>query len=402
MYYLKVFMVIRNILIFCSALLFVAVAAADDSTKSSKVRERMQAFTDQNIISGSVTVVATKDKILQLESVGYADLKTRERMRPDHMFWIASMTKPMTGVCVLMLQDEEKLSIDDPVQKYLPEFKGQWMIKNRSKTNLTLEPVPRPITIHDLLTHTSGLANVARPRGDSTLAELVMAASKTPLNFVPGSRWQYSNTGINTLGRIVEVVSGIAFSDFLKERLLIPCGMKDTTFWPNISQSSRVAKSYRPNKEGSLEEVKVFIVDGKLSDRRRTPFASGGLYSTAEDVTKFYQMMLNGGVVQGKRLLKKKTVMQMTKTQTGNIETGFVAGMSWGLGFQVVKESKGSTGMFSSGTYGHGGAYATQSWADPKTGLIYVLMIQRAGFSNGDNSLVRKGFQKAAVDEFVH
>ena len=402
MYYLKGFMVIRNILIFCSALLFVAVAAADDSTKSSKVRERMQAFADQNIISGSVTVVATKDKILQLESVGYADLKTRDRMRPDHMFWIASMTKPMTGVCVLMLQDEEKLSIDDPVQKYLPEFKDQWMIKNRSKTTLTLEPVPRPITIHDLLTHTSGLANVARPRGDSTLAELVMAASKTPLNFVPGSRWQYSNTGINTLGRIVEVVSGMAFSDFLKERLLIPCGMKDTTFWPNISQSNRVAKSYRPNKEGSLEEVKVFIVDGKLSDRRRTPFASGGLYSTAEDVTKFYQMMLNGGVVQGKRLLKKKTVRQMTQTQTGNIETGFVDGMSWGLGFQVVKESKGTTGMFSSGTYGHGGAYATQSWADPKSGLIYVLMIQRAGFPNGDNSLVRKGFQKAAVDEFVH
>ena len=391
----------RKLLIFCTVFLCAAVGITDDLSKSSLVRERMQSFADEHIISGSVTIVATKDKILQLESVGYADLNTREKMRPDHMFWIASMTKPMTGVCVLMLQDEGKLSINDPVEKYLPEFKDQWMVKSRSKANLTLEPAPRPITIHDLLTHTSGLANVARPRVDSTLAELVMASSKTPLNFAPGSQWQYSNTGINTLGRIVEVVAEMPFSNFLEERVLVPCGMKDTTFWPDISQSSRVAKSYRPNKEGALEETKVYIVDGKLSDRSRTPFASGGLYSTAEDVTAFYQMMLNGGVSGGKRLLKKKTVMQMTQTQTGNIETGFVAGMSWGLGFQVVKKSKGATGMFSSGTYGHGGAYATQSWADPKTGLIYVLMIQRAGFPNGDNSLVRKGFQKAAVDEFV-
>ena len=304
----------RNVfLIFCTAFLFVSVATADDISKSSLVREKMQSFTDENIISGSVTIVATKDKLLQLESVGYADLNKKERMRPDHLFWIASMTKPMTGVCVMILQDEGKLSVSDSVEKYLPEFKGQWMVKSRSKKNLNLEPASRPITILDLLTHTSGLANVSRPRGDSTLAELTMAASKTPLNFVPGSRWQYSNTGINTLGRIVEVVSGMAFSNFLKDRLLIPCGMKDTTFWPDISQSSRVAKSYRPNKEGVLEETKVFIVDGKLSDRKRTPFASGGLYSTAADVTAFYQMMLNGGVSQGKRLLKKKTVKQMLK-----------------------------------------------------------------------------------------
>ena len=394
-------MIIRNILIFCSAFPFIAVGTADDLSKSSLVRERMQAFTDQNIISGSVTIVATKDKLLQIESVGYADLNKKEKMRSDHIFWIASMTKPMTGVCVMMLQDVGKLSVNDNVEKYLPEFKGQWMVKSRSKEKLILEPAPRPITIHDLLTHTSGLTNISRPRGDCTLAELAMAASKTPLNFEPGSRWQYSNTGINTLGRIVEVVSGMAFSDFLKEHLLIPCGMKDTTFWPDINKSKRVAKSYRPNKEGDLEETKVYIVKGELSDRRRTPFASGGLYSTAADVTAFYQMMLNGGVSQGKRLLKKKTVSQMTQTQTGNIETGFVDGMSWGLGFQVVKKPKGVTGVFSSGAYGHGGAYATQSWADPNTGLIYVLMIQRAGFPNGDNSLVRKGFQKAAVDEFV-
>ncbi len=394
-------MLMRKLLIVGAVFLAAMNGIAKESPKPSAVRERMQAFTDEHIISGSVTIVATKDKVLQLETVGYADLSRRERMRSDHMFWIASMTKPMAGVCVLMLQDEGKLSVDDSVEKYLPEFKGQWMVKSRSKGKLTLEHPPRPITIHDLLTHTSGLANVSSPRGDSTLAELTMAASKTPLNFLPGSRWQYSNTGIDTLGRIVEVVSGRSFADFLEERVLLPCGMKDTTFWPGEDQAKRVAKSYRPNKEGNLEQARVSIVNGGLSDRRRTPYASGGLFSTAGDVTAFYQMMLNGGVAGGKRLLKKKTVEQMTQTQTGNIETGFVSGMSWGLGFQVVKQPKGVTEMLSPGTYGHGGAHATQSWADPKTGLIYVMMIQRAGFPNGDNSPVRKGFQQAAVDEFV-
>ena len=133
-------MIIRNILIFCSAFLFIAVGTADDLSKSSIVRERMQAFTDQNIISGSVTIVATKDKLLQIESVGYADLNKKEKMRSDHIFWIASMTKPMTGVCVMMLQDEGKLSVNDNVEKYLPEFKGQWMVKSRSKEKLILEP----------------------------------------------------------------------------------------------------------------------------------------------------------------------------------------------------------------------------------------------------------------------
>ena len=391
----------KKILILVTIFSTAISSVANESSKVSAVRERMQAFTDQHVISGSVTIVATKDKVLQLETVGYADLSKKEQMRSDHLFWIASMTKPMAGVCVLMLQDEGKLSVDDLVENYLPEFKGQWMVKSRTKEKLTLERPPRPITIHDLLTHTSGLANVSSPRGDSTLAELTMASAKTPLNFLPGSRWQYSNAGINTLGRIVEVVSGVSFPDFLEARVLVPCGMKDTTFWPSEDQAKRLAKSYRPNKEGNLEESSVSIVNGGLSDRRRTPYASGGLFSTAGDVTAFYQMMLNGGVSGGKQLLKKKTVEQMTQIQTGNIETGFVSGMSWGLGFQVVKEPRGVTGMLSRGTYGHGGAHATQSWADPKTGLIYVMMIQRAGFPNGDNSPVRKGFQQSAANEFV-
>jgi len=221
------------------------------------------------------------------------------------------------------------------------------------------------------------------------------------VNFPPGSCWQYSNAGINTLGRIIEVMSGRSFADFLQERVLDPCGMRDTTFWPGTEQVRRVASSYRRNREGGLEETDVSFLKGKLSDRNRTPFPAGGLFSTAGDVALFYQMMLNGGVANGRQLLEKSTVHLMTHTQTGDIKTGFVEGMSWGLGFQVVKEPKGITGMLSPGTFGHGGAYGTQSWADPVTENIYVLMIQRAGLPNADNSPMRKAFQQAAADQFA-
>ena len=366
----------------------------------SPIRNRMQAFVDEHVIAGSVTVVANKNNILSLQTTGYANLATKEPMRSDHLFWIASMTKPMASVCVLQLQDEGKLSIEDPVEKHLPEFKGQWMVEKREKGKLILKRPARAITIRDLLTHTAGLVNTDTPRAESTLGELVMSYSKTPLNFEPGSKWSYSNAGINTLGRIVEVVSGVPFAKFLRKRILDPCGMKDTTFWPTPAQAKRVAKSYRPDKSGELQQVEVSFLAGGISNRKRTPYPAGGLYSTAGDVTRFYQMMLNGGVANGKRILKKETSALMTRTQTGDIKTGFVDGMSWGLGFQVVKEPRGVTEMLSAGTYGHGGAYATQSWGDPKRGLIQVMMIQRAGFRNGDNSPVRKGFQEAVMAKF--
>ncbi len=162
--------------------------------------------------------------------------------------------------------------------------------------------------------------------------------------------------------------------------------MNDTNFWPTKEQSKRVAKSYRSDKNGELQQVEV-------------RFLAGGLYSTAADVARFYQMMLSGGIFNGKRVLKKETAALMTRTQTGDIKTGFVEGMSWGLGFQVVKKPVGITETLSAGTYGHGGAYATQSWTDPKRGIIVVMMIQRAGFPNGDNSPVRKGFQEAVKQQ---
>jgi 2-haloalkanoic acid dehalogenase type II len=157
-------------------------------------------------------------------------------------------------------------------------------------------------------------------------------------------------------------------------------------------------KSYKPGKDGKgLEETDIYFIKGGISDRRRTPFPAGGLFSTARDVARFYQMALSGGTFDGKKIISKESLALMTRTQTGDIKTGFTDGMSWGFGFQVVKEPQGVTAMFAPGAFGHGGAYATQSWADPKRDLIFVLMIQRAGFPNGDSSPVRRAFQEAAV-----
>jgi len=264
---------------------------------------------------------------------------------------------------------------------------------------MVLVKPPRPITIHDLLTHTSGLGDVPAPRPHCTLAEFVMAYSQQPLRFPPGSKWEYSNAGINTVGRIVQVVSGIPYADFVEKRIFKPLGMKNTTFWLTKSQVERVAKSYEPDKTtGGLKETVVYFIQGDLTDRKRTPFPAGGLYSTAEDVCKFYQMALNKGVYNGKRLLSEAAINQMTTTQTGEIKTGFTEGMSYGLGFAVVKEPQGVTGMLSKGTFGHGGAYGTQSWADPQKGVIYILMIQRAKLPNADASDIRRVFQQTAAN----
>jgi CubicO group peptidase (beta-lactamase class C family) len=363
----------------------------------AEVPRRMQAFVDDGTLSGAVTLVAQHGHIIRLDAVGLADRANNKPMRPDSLFWIASMTKPITAVAVLMLQDEAKLSVEDPVEKYLPEFKNQWLLQEKSADSLTAKRSPRSVTLRDLLTHTAGLGEVPAPRYDSTLAELVMAYAQQPLHFVPGSKWEYSNPGINTLGRIVEVVSGQKFEAFLQRRILNPLGMKDTTFWPSASQVKRLAKAYKPNPNGGLEETDIYFIKGELSDRRRTPYPAGGLFSTAQDMAQFYQMTLDGGEYHGQRVLSRAAVQQMTRTQTGDIKTGFVDGMSWGFGFQVVKEPQEVTGMLSPGTFGHGGAYATQSWADPKKDLILVLMIQRAGFPNGDNSPVRRVFQETAV-----
>ena len=369
------------------------------------IRKSMTHFIDEAVISGSVTAVASDKKLLSLESCGYSNIASKKTMQDNNLFWIASMTKPMTAVCVMQLHEKGKLAITDPVEKYLPEFKNQWLIKSRNKGELTLKKPSRPITIKDLLTHTSGLQNLRPTRNDHTLSELTMAYSKTPLNFEPGSYWSYSNSGINTLGRIIEVVSGLSYAEYMQKKIFNPCGMSDSTFWPSEDQASRVASIYSIDEKKKLEELKEFpsfikFLNGGLSNKSRTAYPAGGLFSTAEDVVAFYQMTLNGGSYKGNQILQKETLDMMTINQTGDLKAGFVEGSCWGLGFSIVQKPIGVTSTLTPGTFGHGGVYGTQSWADPKTKRIMVLMIQREGLKNSDGSEMRAAFQRAATQTY--
>ena len=237
-----------------------------------------------------------------------------------------------------------------------------------------------------------------QPRVESSLAELVMGYAREPLQFEPGSKWSYSTAGLNVLGRVVEVVGGQPFAAFLEARIFRPLGMKSTTFWPTARQARRLAVSYAPGPGGKeLAPIDIFLVKGGLTNRARPPIPGGGLFSTAGDMAKFYQFVLNDGVVGGQRLLSKAAVAQMTSPQTGDLKCGFVDGMAFGLGWGVVQQPQGVTAMLAPGTFGHGGAYGTQGWVDAQHDLILVLMIQRAKMGNSDASDVRRVFQETAL-----
>jgi CubicO group peptidase (beta-lactamase class C family) len=375
-------------------------AAGFDPQKLAAIRQRMQKFVDDGTIAGAVTLVARRGQVASLDAVGQADIANHKPMKPDSMFWIASMTKPITATAIMMLRDEGKLAVEDPVEKFLPEFKGQWLTANKSNHSLSLKRPARPVTLKDLLNHTSGVGNAPNTGRDLSLSELVLLYSQQPLKYEPGSKWEYNNAAIDTLGRVVEVVSGDTFENFLQKRIFKPLGMKDTTFYPSGGQLKRVAKSYEPGTNG-LQEVPISFIKGPLEARTRPAFPSGGLFSTASDMFKFYQMVLNGGACEGKRIVSSESIAMMTKTQTGDLKTGFTEGMSWGLGWAVVREPKGVTAMLSKGTYGHGGAYGTQGWVDPEKQMVFVLMIQRAKLPNADASPVRQAFQEAAVAAVV-
>lgn len=352
------------------------------------VQEAMRQAIADHEIAGAVTLAATPDRIIHLDAQGKADIASNTPMRTDTIVWIASMTKPITATAVLMLQDEGKLHVDDLVARYVPEFAE---LKGPSGE-------PAQVTIRHLLTHTSGLGEItpAQARAVRDLAGLIPLYVARPVAFEPGTKWVYCQSGINTAARVVEIASGQSFTDFLDQRLLGPLGMKDTTFYLSEAQRPRLATSYRKAQDGSLEPTENIILMGKApTSRDRFPAANGGLFSTAGDYARFIQMVLRGGEAGGKRYLKPESVKLMTSLQSGDLKTGFTEGCGWGLGWCVVREPQGVTAMLSPGTFGHGGAYGTQAWADPVKGIAYVLMVQRANFPNADASEVRRAFQHA-------
>jgi CubicO group peptidase (beta-lactamase class C family) len=357
----------------------------------------MQDLVAKQEIPGAVTAVVTKDRVLHLEASGSADLATKRPMTTDTLFWIASMTKPVTGVAILMLQDDGKLKVSDPVAKYLPGFAD---LKTPSGK-------PANLTITQILTHTSGLGEASGPAAQQaqTLADLEKIWLATPMQYEPGAQWKYTQSGINAASRIVEVISGKTFDVFVQERIFDPLGMKDTTFYPTDAQRARLVTAYAKNKDnGALEAVPP---RPDFGPRNRPPQGNGGLYSTGPDYARFARMLLSGGTLDGRRYLSAGAMKYLTTSQTGDLPTGFFqaadrgshgANYVWGLGTCILKTPHdGVASMLSPGTYGHGGAWGTQAWIDPVKGVAYILMIQRSGLPNSDGSDIRLAFQQAAA-----
>ncbi|HEV3438944.1 MAG TPA: serine hydrolase domain-containing protein [Gemmata sp.] len=391
--------------LFCFAGLIVVIGLPLRAAEPS-VSEGLKPFVEKGTLAGAVVLVASPEKVLATETVGYADREAKTPMRSDNLFWIASMSKPITSAALMMLVDEKKVELDAPVEKYLPEFSTQMLVVEKDKEHVLLHRPKRLPTVRDLLRHTSGMpfqSALENPTLDRfSLRDGVCSYAMTPLQHEPGTEYAYSNAGINTAGRIIEVVSKMPYEEFLEKRLIAPLGMKDTTFWPNEEQVKRLAKSYRPNKENNgLTEMPIGQLQYPLTDRKRQPMPAGGLFATAADVAAFCQMVLSGGTTaDGKRILSEASVREMTSIQTGDISNKKKGEKDYGLGLSTTRESKGENGPVVAGPCGHGGAYATNMWIDPDRKLITVFMVQHAGFPNNEGGKIRPTFEQAAVAAF--
>lgn len=376
-------------------LLFQSHPAVRAAGPGGPIAAKLQPFVANHTLAGAVTLVASQDKVLSLETVGDADIATRKPMRPDTIFWIASMSKPMTASALMMLVDEGKVNLDDPVEKYLPEFRGQWLAGEQDREHMLLRHPAHPIKVREILSHTSGLPFSTRleRRGDAlkidvlSLREAAFSYALTPLNAEPGTKFDYSNAGLNTAGRIIEGVSGMPYAEFMARRLFRPLGMKDTTFWPTATQVRRLAKSYKPDASGhGLVEIPIDQLSYPLTDRHRGVSPAGGLFSTATDVSIFCRMILNGGVYAGKRYLSETAVKEMTSKQTGALPQNY--GFGW------------STSPTPGGSFGHGGAYSTNMEVDPARQLVLVFMVQHAGYPGTEGGKILPAFTEAAIAAF--
>jgi CubicO group peptidase (beta-lactamase class C family) len=370
--------------------LLLPFALAQTAANLDSIPARMHEVIVANEVPGAVTVVATHDSVLRMDAQGWADPQHKSFMRVDSIFWIASMSKPITATAVLMLMEEGKLSLDDPISKYIPGLGG---LK-------TTDGKTQRITLRHLLTHTSGMGDATDEESKNalTLSDLVPAFASKPLAFEPGSQWRYCQSGILTLGRIVEIVSGVPFEVFVQKRIFDPLGMKDTTFYLTEAQMPRwVIPAKREGEQ--LVPAEIGLLYGHPPTwRDHYPASNGGLFSTAPDYTRFAQMLLSNGLLDGRRYLTAESVRMMSTVQTGDLVTGFTPGNSWGLGVGIVRKPQGVTEMLSPGTFGHGGAYGTQVWIDRKRDIVLIMMIQRSNFKNADDTPARLAFQKAALE----
>jgi CubicO group peptidase (beta-lactamase class C family) len=333
------------------------------------IRAAMEEQIAAHRAAGVVTLVLRDGKVVHHEAVGMADRERRRRMEKDSVFWIASMTKSISATAVMILVDEGKLSLDEPASKWLPELK---------KVRLASGPPQREITLRHLLSHTAGLQFPARKPSDGahSLKSYTLELLKPPLSFEPGSAYEY-NFGITVAGRIVEIVSGRRFEEFVRERILQPLGMKDTAFHPDERLRRRLVQTYKTGDDGALELAYNPFITPSAAVRRMTE-PSGGLFSTAADLARFYQMILNGGELDGQRIVSRAAIAEMTRAQSAGGQE-----LNYGLGWQTGNARRRAVPGFSAGAFGHGGAFGTHGLVDPEHKLVVIFLVQNVLVKDG-------------------
>jgi len=377
-----------------------------------RVTELMQRHIDVRTFSGAVTLVARRGRVAHFETQGLMDLDSKKPMQKDALFRIMSMTKPVVGVAVLMMLEEGKLRLTDPVSKFIPELQNLQVAL--PATNPVTPPAPngaptaplpyllasaaREITVRDLLTHTSGLmsggmsnaqARDAGIRAGETLAQVLPRLAKAPLDFQPGTRWAYSaQYGFDALARVVEVASGVPFDRFAKQRIFDPLGMKDTFFYP-ADDTPRTATLYQRADGGLRKQPNPAFMNGAYFS------GGGGLFSTAEDYLQFAQMLLNGGQLNGHRLLSRKVLEMMTSVFASDTLPGRTPGEGFGLSVRVVNDPAARNTLLSKGGFGWSGAFNTHFFVDPKEQIVGIFMTQVANLETRGE--LRNDFETAVM-----
>lgn len=384
----------------------------------------MQKVVDDGRVAGMTTLLARHGKVVAFNTYGKANLATGQPMPKDEIFRIYSMSKPITGVAMMILFEEGRWRLDDPVTRYIPEFKDLKVMKIDADGKQTLVPVERPPTMRELMSHTAGFGygladkhpvdvmfREQRVLGANGLDEMVGKVAGIPLMFEPGTEWYYS-VAVDLQGYIVQKLSGQTLGQFMDERIFKPLKMKDTAFMASGDKAARLATLYVGNKEtGRIEEAKV-IFDQELPDYTKPPTmesGGGGLVSTTADYARFAQMIANGGELDGARILSPASVELMGTnaipekvlvTSNGTTGSRFNEAVGFGLDFAVVNDPRKAGSLEGKGSMSWGGAAGTWFWVDPTNDVVFVGMIQRLGGSGGDDlgTLSRTLVYQALVD----